>query len=159
MWIAPVRSSEVFACSRSLQVRHVFCWIKTTAPHVPCPAQHSALLYLTLYSSGFSPEEPLSHLIWYEPQVVAHRPKLPANAFIQFTTFFLKEKGNSCSSKDHSQTAGRRLGAASQAAAAARSGDALPAGPGPRRGWQRPSNCILFFQHRTHWLVSGSGFS
>lgn len=89
--------------------------------------QHSTSLYLILHSCSFSPEEPLSHLVWYEPQAVAHRPKLPANAFIQFTTFFLKEKGNSCLSKDHSQTAGRRLGAGSQAAAAARSGQDPPA--------------------------------
>lgn len=69
----------------------------------------STSLCLILYSCSFSPEEPLSHLIWYEPQVVAHQPKLLANSFIQFTTFFLKEKGNSCLSKDQSQTAGRLI--------------------------------------------------
>lgn len=67
----------------------------------------SASLCLILDSCNFSPEEPLSHLIWYEPQVVAHQPKLLANSFIQFTTFFLKEKGNSCLSKGQRQTAGR----------------------------------------------------
>lgn len=67
----------------------------------------STSLCLILYLCNFSPEEPLSHLIWYEPQVVAHRPKLLANSFIQFTTFFLEEKGNSCLSKGQSQTAGR----------------------------------------------------
>lgn len=39
-------------------------------------------------------------------QIVAHQPKLPVNAFIQPTTFFLKEKRSSCWSEEHSQTAG-----------------------------------------------------
>lgn len=107
LWLAPVRSSDVLACSRSLQARHVLCWIKSAALHAPCPALLSTSLCLILYSCNFAPEEPLSHLIWYEPQVVAHQPKLLANSFIQFTTFFLEEKGNSCLSKDQSQTAGR----------------------------------------------------
>lgn len=107
LWLSPVRSSDVLACSRSLRVRPVLCWIKSAALHVPCPALLSTSLCLILYSCSFSLEEPLSHLIWYEPQVVAHQPKLLANSFMQFTTFFLKEKGNSCLSKDQSQTAGR----------------------------------------------------
>lgn len=39
-------------------------------------------------------------------QIVAHQPKLPVNAFIQSTTFFLKERRSSCWSGERSQTAG-----------------------------------------------------
>lgn len=165
MWIAAVRSSEIFTCSRSLRIRHVLCWIKAAALHVPCPALLSISLCLILcifmqFLTRRTTES--SNLVWTPSS--GSSAKIAGELFHPVHHLFSKGEGKQLFEQGAEPDSWTPRCAASQALLAA--------------AWARPSPCLrqdtqlqsdistlqalkfmCYLLHCAHQLVSGSGFS
>lgn len=163
LWLAPVKSSDILVRSRSLWVRHVLCWIKSAALHVPCPALLSTSLCLILIFMQFLTRRTTesSNLVWTPSS--GSSAKIAGKLFHPVHHLFSKGEGKQLFEQGPEPDSWTPGGAASQAATAARSSQALLAAAWeghPAPVWYlNPPDPQIHLLLPAHQLVSGSGFS